>query len=223
MTRRKYKYNDYNKSAPIADATKYFIIYEGKSKEPNYFEAFNKAFIDPNKAFVCHVLEEDTGVEGNTPLKLKERAQAFINKPPSNIQVTPAFDDKFRFVLDVDKHNPKHLNELNDFCKSLNNGKTFVSNFCFEVWLWAHVDDIAKITASKSSELKTEFGEIQDLHYPHDFMNIDIINKAIYTCKKSDDDETNFFPKEKNSKVYQLIEELISHSHLNIEVEIEKT
>ena len=68
MAKKKYVYNDYNKAVAIKDATKYFIIYEGREKEPNYFEAFNEFFLDEKKAYVHHVLEDDTGVEGNTPL-----------------------------------------------------------------------------------------------------------------------------------------------------------
>lgn len=65
MQRRKYKLEDYNKSEPSKDATKYFIIYEGAVKEPNYFEAFNNAFLDSKSGYIHHVLEKDTEVFGN--------------------------------------------------------------------------------------------------------------------------------------------------------------
>ena len=63
MNRKKYKYSDYNKAKPTEEATKIFIVYEGKSKEPNYFEAFNEHLINKKKAFICHILEEDTGIK----------------------------------------------------------------------------------------------------------------------------------------------------------------
>lgn len=221
MNRKKYKYEDYNKSEPTDDATKYFIIYEGKSKEPNYFEAFNETLIDPKKAFVCHVLEEDTGVIGNTPLKLKERAEKFIKNPPDNIRISPSKDDKFRFVLDVDKHTFAHFEELKSFCDELIDGNLFISNYCFEVWLWSHIEELSNIKSNKSSELKTEFGAIQSINYPHGFINYDLIKRAISSCEKADKDKGNYFPAEKSSKVYILINELLFYSHLEFDVEID--
>ncbi|MBA6156126.1 RloB domain-containing protein [Tenacibaculum sp. S7007] len=212
MNRKKYCYEDYNKNEPTEDATKFFIVYEGRSKEPNYFEAFNEKLIDKKKAFVCHILEEDTGVEGNTPLKIKERVQSFINNPPVNISVTPDSDDKFRFVLDYDKHPIEHINELIEFSNQLQNSGVYISNYCFEVWLWAHIDDLSKISSTKSSEIKQEFGNIQSFNYPHEFIDISIIKKAIERCKNSDVNTSRIIPNQKNSKVYILIQELLNYS-----------
>ncbi len=218
MSRRKYRYSDYNKSAPYEDATRIFIVYEGKSKEPNYFEAFNEKFIDRKKAFVCHILEEDTGVIGNTPLKIKERVQYFIENPPKNINITPANDDKFRFVFDVDKHPQSHIEELIRFSKTLNDSKIFISNYCFEVWLWSHLHELSAIKSASSRELKTELGEIQNLNYPHDFIKIELISKAIKRCSESDTNPANIIPDIKNSKVYLLMQELLEHSFVNITI-----
>jgi len=218
MQRRKFKLEDYNKKAPSKDATKYFIIYEGAVKEPNYFEAFNKTFLDVKTAYIHHILENDTDVFGNTPLKLKERAESFIKTPPTGVKVTPSIDDKFRFVLDVDKHPLEHINELKEFCDNLNDANLFISNFCFEVWLWAHIEDLNKITSTKSSQMKSELGRKHNGNYPHCFMGKKLIDKAIQRCKNVD--VAHYFPNEKCSKVYLLIEELLSHSFLNIEVEL---
>lgn len=217
MNRKKYSYEDYNKNEPTEDATKFFIVYEGRNKEPNYFEAFNEKLINKKKAFVCHILEEDTGIEGNTPLKLKERVQQFIDRPPLNISITPASDDKFRFVLDYDKHPIEHINELIEFSNQLENSGVYISNYCFEVWLWAHIDDLSKISSAKSSEIKKEFGSIQNFNYPHQFIDISIIKKAIERCKNSDINKDVLIPNQKNSKVYLLIEELLIYSSINLD------
>lgn len=209
MNRKKYSYSDYNKDMPTKEATKYFIVYEGKSKEPNYFEAFNEKFIDNKLAYVCHILEEDTGVFGNTPRKLIERAESFITSPPENIRVTPASDDRFRFVIDVDQHPNEHLEELANYCNNLYDGRIFISNFCFEVWLWSHYEDLSKIQSTTSREMKTELGTIDTGQYPHSFMNLELIKQAINRCKKANQNPDNYFPEIKNSNVFQLIEELI--------------
>jgi hypothetical protein len=214
MSRRKYSYNDYNKSKPRREATKYFIIYEGKSKEPNYFEAFNEKFIDNKLAYVCHVLEEDTGVIGNTPLKLIERAEKFLKEPPVNIKVTPAKDDRFRFVIDVDRHPSNHLKELKAYCTTLDNGEVYISNFCFEIWLWAHYYELSDIQSTNSKEMKTELGTITIAQYPHSFMEVELITNAIARCKSFDTNVEDFIPEVKTSKVYQLIEELIPFTNL---------
>lgn len=221
MGRRKFKYEDYNKSEPYADATKYFIVYEGKVKEPNYFEAFNEKFIDKSKAFICHILEEDTGVIGNTPLKLKERAEKFISNPPSNIKVTPYKDDKIRFVIDVDKHGEDKLNELIDYSERLEDAMVFISNYCFEVWLWSHIEDLSKITSISSKEIKRELPTIHNLNFPHDFLTVDRIKNAVKRNKELDNTK-NVIPDKVLSKVYLLIEELLEHSFFEISVDTEE-
>ena len=220
MNRRKFKYEDYNKSEATEDATKIFIVYEGRVKEPNYFEAFNETFIDSKKAFICHILEEDTGVEGNTPLKLKDRVIEFIENPPKKLKITPYSDDKFRFVLDIDKHPVNHFEELKEFCDSLLDGGIYISNFCFEVWLWSHFKNLDLITSEKSSEIKKELGRIQSGNYPHSFMKYTLIKRAIERCELADIDKSNYLPVKKSSKVYLLIKELLEYSLLNLDVDL---
>lgn len=222
MRRGKFKFEDYNKKDPSKDATKYFIIYEGEVKEPNYFQAFNEAYLDTKTAYIHHILENNSGIIGNTPLKLKERASTFISSPPENLKITPSHDDKFRFVLDVDKHPREHIQELKDYCDSLADANLYISNFCFEIWLWSHVEDLSKITATKSSELKTELGTLNLGDFPDCFINYKLIKHAIEVCEKSDTNKTDFFPSAKSSKVYVLIQELLSHSLLDLEVNSEK-
>lgn len=134
------------------------------------------------------------------------------------IRVTPSIDDKFRFVLDVDKHPRDQVDELKQFCDKLKDAGLFISNYCFEVWLWAHVEKLDKITSCNSKEMKAELGGLQTGNYPHCFMKKKLIEIAIKRCK--DVDVSNFFPNEKSSKVYLLIEELLSHSFLNVEVKL---
>ncbi|WP_394775541.1 RloB family protein [Flavobacterium sp.] len=218
MNRKKYSLGDYNKKQENQDATKFFIVYEGNVKEPNYFEAFNETFLDRKTAYIHHILENNTGVVGNTPLKLKERVESFIKNPPKDIKVTPTIEDKYRLVLDVDKHPDAQIIEVKNFCNQLGDAKLFISNYCFEVWLWAHLHDLDKIESTKSAEIKTELGTIQTGIYPFCFMNITLINDAIKRSEMADVDKDNYFPVIKSTKVYLLIQELLSYSLINKEV-----
>jgi hypothetical protein len=223
MNRKKYSLADYNKEQGHRDATKFFIVYEGNVKEPNYFEAFNETFLDRKTAYIHHILENNTGIIGNTPLKLKERIESFINNPPKDIKVTPTIEDKYRLVLDVDKHPEEQIIEVKIFCDKLNDAKLFISNYCFEVWLWAHLKDLDKIKSTKSSEIKTELGTIQKGIFPFCFMDINLINEAIKRSVIADVNKDNYFPVAKSTKIYILIKELLEYSIINTPVINPKT
>lgn len=219
MQRRKYSFADYNKKEPFDDSCiKFFIIYEGSDKEPNYFQAFNEEFIEPKKAYIHHLLENESPVKGNMPKNLLERAKDFIENPPKDLKFTPSKTDRFRFVLDVDKHPKKQITDLKEYSETLIDSELFISNFCFEVWLWFHLDSKENITATKSKEIKTELGKKQNefrFNFPHSYISIDRINEAIERAKIADTNKVDFFPVEKSTKVYLLMEELLKYSILN--------
>lgn len=220
MIRKRYSIKDYNKKEAFEDATKFFIVYEAEVKELKYFETFNFLFFEPKKASILHVLEDDTNVIGSQPKKLIERAKSFISNPPKDLPVTPSDDDKFRFVLDVDNHDKtqKQFDELFKYCKSLNDGNLFISNFCFEVWLYFHLDDKETINSIDSSEMKTELGlkhtESKVNNYPKGYLTLERISKAIERSEKADLNKDHYFPSEKSTKVYLLIKELLKYSIL---------
>ncbi len=219
MNRRKYTLDDYNKKEPFDDScVKFFIIYEGTDREPNYFEAFKNVFLEEKKAYVHHVLENSI-VRGNMPKNLIDRAKDFIKNPPKDIKFTPSEEDKFRFVIDVDKHPIQQIINLKEYNDTLTDSGLYISNFCFEVWLWFHLDEQENITAKKSKEIKTKLGEKQnELKFatiPHDYMVRDLILKAIERAEKADLVKDNYFPVEKSTKVYLLVKELLEYSILN--------
>ncbi|MGV3461537.1 MAG: RloB family protein [Flavobacterium sp.] len=223
MQRRKYSLNDYNKKDAFEDATKIFIIYEGTDKEPNYFQAFNESFLDAKKAYVHHILDGEAGVVGNMPENLKQRVISFLEEPPKDIKVTPTKEDKFRFVLDVDKHPAEQITALKEYSDSFVDSALYISNYCFEVWLWFHLSEQDEIKGTKCREIKTSLGQKQNdlgiASYPHSYMAIDMISEAIKRAEVADIDKGNYFPVEKSSKVYLLMQELLQYSLENNEVE----
>lgn len=223
MNRRKYTLDDYNKNEPFDDSCiKFFIIYEGADKEPNYFEAFKNAFLEEKKAFIHHVLE-NSAVKGNMPKNLIDRAKDFIENPPKDLKFTPSEEDKFRFVIDVDKHPKQQIIDLKEYNDSLTDSGLFISNFCFEVWLWFHLDEQINITSKKSKEIKTELSvkqnQLKFAEFPHDYMVMDLILKAIERAEKADLNKGDYFPVDKSTKVYLLIQELLKYSIQNNLVE----
>lgn len=220
MQRKKYSLADYNKSEPFDDSSiKFFIIYEGVDKEPNYFEAFKNTFLEEKKAYVHHVLESSTLIKGNMPKNLIDRAKDFIKNPPKDLKFTPSEEDKFRFVIDVDKHPKKQIEDLKKYSDSLLDSNLYISNFCFEIWLWFHLDEQEKITSQKSKEIKKELGEKQNQlnlsSFPYDYIKKELILKAIERAVKADMNKDDYFPVEKSTKVYLLIQELLRYSILN--------
>lgn len=219
MQRRKYSPQEYNKKDPFDNSNiKFFILYEGIDKEPNYFQFFSDVFLEEKRVYVHHILESNTPIKGNMPKNLLERAKDFISNPPSNLKFTPSSDDKYRFVLDVDKHPKQQIESLKSYSDSLIDSKIFISNYCFEIWLWAHLEEIDKIKSTKSSEIKTELGLKQNeygINFPHSYMSANLIKEAILRSKKVDLNERDYFPKEKSTKVYLLMQELLEYSILN--------
>jgi hypothetical protein len=227
MERKRFSLDDYNKKAAFEDATKFFIVYEAEKKELKYFETFNFLFFETKKATILHVLEKDTQVIGSQPKKLIERAKCFIENPPIDLKITPTEDDKFRFVLDVDEHPIEQFPELENYCKNLPDANIFISNFCFEVWLYFHLDNQEEITSETSSQMKTELGlkhtEEKINNYPKGYLTPERIKKAIARAENADVDKNNYFPVAKSTKVYLLIQELLEHSILNEEVKNPET
>jgi hypothetical protein len=223
MERKRFSISDYNKKEAFEDATKFFIVYEAEVKELKYFETFNYLYFEPKKATILHVLEGDTEVIGSQPKKLIERAKNFIENPPKNLNVTPTSEDKFRFVLDVDEHPLTEFSELKEYCESLDDANLYISNFCFEVWLWFHLDDQRNLKSTTSKETKTALGqkhtECKINNYPKGYLTTERIKVAIERAETADVNKTDFFPSEKSTKIYLLINELLEYSILNNSVD----
>lgn len=227
MNRRRHTLADYNKQESFKSSARFFIVYEAEVKELKYFGTFNNLFLDPKKASILHVLEKDTKVVGSQPKKLIERAKAFIQTPPQYLPVTPNEFDRFRFVLDVDKHPKDQFTDLKKYCKSLEDADLFISNINFEVWLYFHLDEQSNLKSNTSETIKTELGkkhtECKMKNYPNCYLTTDRINIAIERAEKADLVKDNYFPVEKSTKVYLLVKELLEYSILNNPVDEAET
>ncbi|MFV8333259.1 RloB family protein [Flavobacterium sp. GSP14] len=217
MNRKRYTLADYNKNEATEDEIQFFIVYEGEIKEPKYFETFNNEFSTGRRACIFHILEKDTNILGSQPKKLVERVKEFKKNTPNNLFISDY--DKIRFVLDVDTHPTEQYPELKKYCESLIDAELFISNYCFEVWLWFHLDEQENIKSKTSKEMKKELGkkhtQSKIKNYPKGYLTIECISKAIERAEKADLNKNHYFPAEKSTKVYLLMQELLKYYLLN--------
>lgn len=194
----------YKRREAFKDASMIIIGYEGKRKEPKYFNKLEQELLEPRKAFI-HPLPPINGE--SAPKKVLERVKAFVNDPKRGVNIEDK--DKVWFVLDVDKYPIEQFEQINEFCKEKEQRNLAISNPCFEIWLWMHFEDTDKVTSITSQDLKHELHlKTTSLNFGGNYTSF--IDGAIIRAKKVDS-SSNYFPAEKSTKVYQLVEELLKH------------
>jgi len=198
------KSRSYKRREAFKDASMIIIGYEGQSKEPKYFNKMEQELLAPRKAFI-HPLPPVNGE--SAPKKVLERVKTFVDDPKRGVNIEPA--DKIWFVLDVDRYPIEQFEEINTFCSENDQRNLAISNPCFEIWLWMHFDGAEKVSSTKPKDLKQELHEkTTSLNFGGDYTPL--IDSAVQRAKVADK-SSNYFPNEKSSKVYLLIEELLKH------------
>lgn len=91
ITRRK----DYSKSEPTKDASKIYIVCEGKGSEPDYFGFFEG--LSSNLELIVIPPEE-----GTDPLKLMELAERILLGDTRKHTIDYLQQDKIWFAIDTD-------------------------------------------------------------------------------------------------------------------------
>ena len=142
ITRRK----DYSKSEPTKDASKIYIVCEGKGSEPDYFGFFEG--LSSNLELIVIPPEE-----GTDPLKLMELAERILLGDTRKHTIDYLQQDKIWFAIDTDSWEKEgKIAPLRNFCRAMNaritekysEAKPYEawnvaqSNPCFEVWLYYH-------------------------------------------------------------------------------------
>ena len=137
----------YGKREPSRDAHKVYVVCEGSSDEPKYFEFFVGLSSNLN---VITIPSE----EGKTdPLKLAELAESLFNKELSHYKLDYLQGDRVWFVIDTDTWEEEgKIDKLRGFCHDWNESaqkdsqllkpysvwNVAQSNPCFEIWLYYH-------------------------------------------------------------------------------------
>ncbi len=146
MIRRR---KDYSKKDPTKDASKIYIICEGKETEKNYFEFFEG--LSSNLKLI--IIPPENGK--TDPLKLMELAKKQLLEDTGLYTLDYMQNDKVWFAIDTDSWEKEgKIQPLRDFCavqndevKKLDEKKPYEawkvaqSNPCFEIWLYYHFYD----------------------------------------------------------------------------------
>lgn len=135
----------YKRGEPFRDATLFVIASEGAVREKEYFEELAKL----SSRVRIKVLEREEPTK-SAPKWIIDSAAKYKE------DVGLAQDDQLWIVIDVDRWKEDQLREISITCRATSNWNLALSNPCFEVWLYLHVEDIRNSTSTRCQELKTE-------------------------------------------------------------------
>lgn len=206
-----HKKRGYQRDVPenlVKDYRLFAIACEGGKREPEYFRTFE--LMAPNKIVVDIITDKISETEKDklhehksAPKYVLDRAIKYIEKEGLSEE------DQLWFVIDVDNWEKKQLIQIYNYCKERPNWHIVLSNPCFEVWLYFHKKaNIALSDSSSCAEFKNEISTFEKGGYHHHKF-IPHINDAIAAAKKADSETAYFFPKPKETKVYELCEALL--------------
>ena len=144
---------DYSKKAPSKEASKIYIVCEGKETEKGYFEFFEG--LSSNLKLIIIPPEE-----GTDPLKLMELAKRLLLSETARFTLDFRQHDQVWFAIDTDTWEKEgKIHSLRDFCAKQNEKiieeydevklykawNVTQSNPSFEIWLYYHFYDIPPI------------------------------------------------------------------------------
>lgn len=141
---------DYSKKVPSKEASKIYIVCEGKETETNYFEFFEG--LSSNLHLI--IIPPENGK--TDPLKLMEQAKKLFMGKTRLYTLDYLQNDKVWFAIDTDTWEIEgKIQPLRDFCalqndllKEFNERKPYKawnvaqSNPCIEIWLYYHFYDV---------------------------------------------------------------------------------
>jgi hypothetical protein len=189
----------YVKRAPYRDASRIVIACEGALTEPNYFKHFEAA---SPKLTVTIAGKDAENPTLSAPKWVLARAEAHAEK------VGLAEIDEVYLVMDVDHHEENDFRELHEICKK-KNWMLVLSNPCFEVWPYMHFKEALPDARLKPQRLKYILSQlIQGGYHPEKILPY--TERAIKNAVLLEKDADHFFPAENTTKVYVLVNRLIS-------------
>lgn len=203
---RGYKYQRDTPDELVRDYKLFAIACEGSVREPQYFKLFQYL----SKKIKVDIIEEKTLENEDPNIHTKSSPKWVLDKAMSYINNNNLLeDDELWFVMDVDKWSLEQLRALALYCKKHKNWNLVLSNPCFEIWLYFHKKmDIQSSLSTTCKEFKTEISLFDASGYDR-FKYVQDVLLAVENAKKNDSDTKHYFPKPKETKVYQLVEALI--------------
>lgn len=197
-----YKKRNYykNEEAKAKDYSLFVIVCEGTKTEPSYFAPFDN--FDRIKVRILEHKQTESA-----PSYVLDSAKKYIAEEGLHAE----YGDSLWCVIDVDKWPIDMINGLGRFCVNTPGCHIAMSNPCFEVWLLYHkLADLSGIDCSKSHNVKVALSKLT----PGGFFApeyVKLLDKAICNAKAKDSQrgEAHYFPRLKETKVYELGEALL--------------
>ncbi len=192
----------YKRGEPYKDSTLFVIACEGAVREKEYFE-----FLSSYSTRVrIKVLEQEE--HKSAPKWVLDCAAHYIEESELND------GDQLWFVMDIDRWPEDQLRTINEECKKNSNWFMALSNPCFEVWLYMHLDDIQNSTSNSCQQLKQELSQKVKGGY-NKFTIVPKIREAAARAKQLDNNLSHFIPAKMRTKMHLLSEQLLQFIGLN--------
>lgn len=198
-----YKKRNYykNEEAKARDYSLFVIACEGTKTEPSYFGLFDN--FDRIKVRILEHKQTESA-----PSFVLDSAKRYIAEEGLDAK----YGDSLWCVIDVDKWPIDMINKLGSFCINTSSCHIAISNPCFEIWLLYHkLKDLSDIDCSKSHNVKVALSKLT----PGGFCAkeyVRLMDIAIGNAKAKDSQigENHYFPRLKETKVYELGEALMN-------------
>jgi hypothetical protein len=166
-------------------------------REKEYF----KTLIGKSQRLNVEILAPEGEQEGfSHPNQVKARAEMFVEQYGLKGE-----DDSVWLVMDVDRWKKHLLYEIIKTCEEKEKWNITISNPCFEVWLYSHIDEVENLNTIVCKEMKSLIHQKVLGGYKVEVF----IKKAFEAAEKSKLADTNSmdnFPDLKTTKIYHLIE-----------------
>ena len=189
------KNRGYKRGEPHRDAILFVIACEGAVREREYFE-----YLGTHSSQIKITVLENK--DGNSAPKwvLDSAARHVAEKELKE-------GDQLWFVMDVDRWPEDQLRAIHEECEKRTNWHMALSNPCFEVWLYMHIDDILNSTSTNARELKNELSSKVKGGYNKKVF-IPAIRDAHRRSLALDDNAEHFIPEFMRTKMHFLTTEL---------------
>lgn len=194
------KNRGYKRGEPYRDSRLFVIACEGEKREKDYFYEIHRR----SQKIRIKLLEPKEHEQWKSaPKWLLDKAVSFVE------EFELGEDDFLWFVMDIDRWERQQISLIEATCREKSNWHLSLSNPCFEVWLFMHIMNIEESTSNNCKQLKGELHQITDGkgYHPKEF--VDLINDAVERAKNSDSKKGYYLPNKMQTKVYQLIEQII--------------
>jgi hypothetical protein len=192
-----------DRSYNIRDAQLFVIATEGAKTEKCYFNFFKDSRI--------HIEVIETGEKNDSaPQHVLNRLNDFAQKYDFGEE------DQLWLVLDVDRWPKQNLKQV---CSESIQKKyrLAISNPCFEVWLWLHLDDLSpnnRTCDDFEKALRSTLGSYNSSNLNRDHF-FPYIQDAINRAKMLHPNTQEYWPSTIGSHVYRVVEQICQAININ--------